>query len=324
MKKKLMIFLITALCSGMTVNTYAGETVLKSNIAVLIDDMPVRSVIIDGGTYINIGDLKSFGIETVNSGESCRLIYDDSEYTFDFLPSENINILKRSAEVKRCGSAEHSELIFSDETGREYTVYKFNGEYLIKLRDLDGKYGSLKWDEDKRRVYFDITEFRFDNRFEKELGSSVSEDERLGLVAESDNISYLTFKGQVTDYSPDGLGIVEAGYKNGDTAVIKGAFPGGYADGRLTAQKTNAGKQIYKIYFGADDSKLDGGYLYIDYVNGIRLEGNYENGAPKGKQRKCLLNDDYLYGYEIIEDNYNGLNMYDEPIKRLISFYEAS
>ena len=308
----------------MTVNTYAGETVLKSNIAVLIDDMPVRSVIIDGGTYINIGDLKSFGIETVNSGESCRLIYDDSEYTFDFLPAEDINILKRSAEVKTCGSAEHSELIFSDETGLEYTVYEFNGEYLIKLRDLDGKYGSLKWDEDRRMVYFDITEFRFDKRFEKELGSSVSEDERLGLVAESDNISYLTFKGQVTDYSPDGLGIVEAGYKNGDTAVIKGAFPGGYADGRLTAQKTNAGKQIYKIYFGADDSKLDGGYLYIDYVNGIRLEGNYENGAPKGKQRKCLLNDDYLYGYEIIEDNYNGLNMYDEPIKRLMSFYEAS
>ena len=66
MKKKLMIFLITALCSGMTVNTYAGETVLKSDIAVLIDDMPVRSVIIDGGTYINIGDLKSFGIETVS------------------------------------------------------------------------------------------------------------------------------------------------------------------------------------------------------------------------------------------------------------------
>ena len=137
------------------------------------------------------------------------------------------------------GEAELSDIIVTDKKNRQYALYEFNEDYLIKLRALEGKYGSLKWDAWNRRVYFDITEGTFDNYFTSQAGSSFSEDERLGLANKNSDIEYLSFRGQVKNFIPNGVGIVEADYKNSDTVILKGKFPEGVAEGRFISYKTN-------------------------------------------------------------------------------------
>lgn len=62
MKKALFLFIINILFISSTVIAYAGEKVYRSDIAVLIDDMPVESVVIKDEVYIDIEDLKKFRI----------------------------------------------------------------------------------------------------------------------------------------------------------------------------------------------------------------------------------------------------------------------
>lgn len=158
--------------------------------------------------------------------------------------------------------------------------------------------------------------------FASKLGISISEDERLGLANKNSDIEYLSFRGQVENYIPNGIGIVEANYTNGDAVILKGNFPEGVAEGRFISYKTNENEVIVKSYFGVNESMLNGSYLYIDYNENTRFEGNYELGTPVGKQRKGIINNEYLFGYEIIDDEFCGLKLYDKPFEKLISFCE--
>lgn len=322
MKKALFLFIINILFISSTVIAYAGEKVYRSDIAVLMDDMPVESVVINDEVYIDIEDLKNFVFEVSGEGDSYRLIPNAAENYFKFLPAEKINVLKDSINIEEIGEAELSDIIVTDKKNRQYALYEFNEDYLIKLRALEGKYGSLKWDAWNRRVYFDITEGTFDNYFTSQAGSSFSEDERLGLANKNSDIEYLSFRGQVENYIPNGIGIVEANYINGDAVILKGNFPEGVAEGRFIFYKTNENEVIVKSYFGVNESMLNGSYLYIDYNENTRFEGNYELGTPVGKQRKGIINNEYLFGYEIIDDEFCGLKLYDKPFEKLISFCE--
>lgn len=322
MKKALFLFIINILFISSTVIAYAGEKVYRSDIAVLIDDMPVESVVIKDEVYIDIENFKNFGFQVSGEGDSYRLIPNAAENYFKFLPAEKINVLKDSINIEEIGEAELSDIIVTDKKNRQYALYEFNEDYLIKLRALEGKYGSLKWDAWNRRVYFDITEGTFDNYFTSQAGSSFSEDERLGLANKNSDIEYLSFRGQVENYIPNGIGIVEANYTNGDAVILKGKFPEGVAEGRFISYKTNENEVIVKSYFGVNESMLNGSYLYIDYNENTRFEGNYELGTPVGKQRKGIINNEYLFGYEIIDDELCGLKLYDKPFEKLISFCE--
>ena len=324
MKKILLFFIINALFAASAVIVYAGEKVYKSDIAVLMDDMPVESVVINDEVYIDIEDLKNFGFEVSNEGDSYRFIPNASENYFQFLPAEEINVLKNSIIIEEIGEAELSDIIGTDDKNTQYALYEFNGDYFIKLRALEGKYGSLKWDDGNRRAYFDITEGMLDACFTSQLGISISEDERLGLANKNSDIEYLSFRGQVKNFIPNGIGIVEADYTNGDTVILKGNFPEGFAEGRLISYKTNGDEVSGKIYFGVKETMLNGSYLYIDYGENIRLEGNYELGIPVGKQRKGIINNEYLFGYEIIDDEFGDLKLYDKPFEKLISFCEMA
>ena len=322
MKKALFLFIINILFISSTVIAYAGEKVYRSDIAVLIDDMPVESVVIKDEVYIDIENFKNFGFQVSGEGDSYRLIPNAAENYFKFLPAEKINVLKDSINIEEIGEAELSDIIVTNKKNRQYALYEFNEDYLIKLRALEGKYGSLKWDAWNRRVYFDITEGTFDNYFTSQAGSSFSEDERLGLANKNSDIEYLSFRGQVENYIPNGIGIVEANYTNGDAVILKGNFPEGVAEGRFISYKTNENEVIVKSYFGVNESMLNGSYLYIDYNENTRFEGNYEFGTPVGKQRKGIINNEYLFGYEIIDDEFCGLKLYDKPFEKLISFCE--
>ena len=322
MKKALFLFIINSLFISSTVVAYAGEKVYKSDIAVLMDDMPVESVVINDEVYIDIEDLKNFVFEVSDEGDSYRFIPDASENYFQFLPAEEINVLKNSIVIEEIGEAELSDIIGIDDKNDKYALYEFNGDYFIKLRALEGKYGSLKWDARNRRAYFNITEGMLDACFASKLGISISEDERLGLANKNSDIEYLSFRGQVENYIPNGIGIVEANYTNGDAVILKGNFPEGVAEGRFISYKTNENEVIVKSYFGVNESMLNGSYLYIDYNENTRFEGNYELGTPVGKQRKGIINNEYLFGYEIIDDEFCGLKLYDKPFEKLISFCE--
>ena len=322
MKKALFLFIINILFISSTVIAYAGEKVYRSDIAVLIDDMPVESVVIKDEVYIDIENFKNFGFQVSGEGDSYRLIPNAAENYFKFLPAEKINVLKDSINIEEIGEAELSDIIGIDDKNDKYALYEFNGDYFIKLRALEGKYGSLKWDAWNRRVYFDITEGTFDNYFTSLAGSSFSEDERLGLANKNSDIEYLSFRGQVKNFIPNGVGIVEADYENSDTVILKGKFPEGVAEGRFISYKTNENEVIVKSYFGVNESMLNGSYLYIDYNENTRFEGNYELGTPVGKQRKGIINNEYLFGYEIIDDEFCGLKLYDKPFEKLISFCE--
>lgn len=323
MKKALFLFIINILFISSTVIAYAGEKVYRSDIVVLIDDMPVESVVIKDEVYIDIEEFKNFGFQVSGEGDSYRLIPNAAENYFKFLPAEKINVLKDSINIEEIGEAELSDIIVTDKKNRQYALYEFNEDYLIKLRALEEKYGSLKWDAWNRRVYFDITEGTFDNYFTSLAGSSFSEDERLGLANKNSDIEYLSFRGQVENYIPNGIGIVEANYTNGDAVILKGNFPEGVAEGRfISYKKTNGNEVIVKSYFGVNESMLNGSYLYIDYNENTRFEGNYELGTPVGKQRKGIINNEYLFGYEIIDDEFCGLKLYDKPFEKLISFCE--
>ncbi len=323
MKKALFLFIINILFISSTVIAYAGEKVYRSDIAVLIDDMPVESVVIKDEVYIDIEEFKNFGFQVSGEGDSYRLIPNAAENYFKFLPAEKINVLKDSINIEEIGEAELSDIIVTDKKNRQYALYEFNEDYLIKLRALEEKYGSLKWDAWNRRAYFDITEGTFDNYFTSQAGSSFSEDERLGLANKNSDIEYLSFRGQVENYIPNGIGIVEANYTNGDAVILKGNFPEGVVEGRfISYKKTNGNEVIGKSYFGVNESMLNGSYLYIDYNENKRFEGNYELGIPVGKQRKGIINNEYLFGYEIIDDEFCGLKLYDKPFKKLISFCE--
>ena len=322
MKKALFLFIINILFISSTVIAYAGEKVYKSDIAVLIDDMPVESVVIKDEVYIDIEEFKNFGFQVSDEGDSYRLIPNAAENYFKFLPAEKINVLKDSINIEEIGEAELSDIIVTDKKNRQYALYEFNEDYLIKLRALEEKYGSLKWDAWNRRAYFNITEGMLDACFASKLGISISEDERLGLANKNSDIEYLSFRGQVKNFIPNGVGIVEADYKNSDTVILKGKFPEGVAEGRFISYKTNENEVIVKSYFGVNESMLNGSYLYIDYNENTRFEGNYELGTPVGKQRKGIINNEYLFGYEIIDDEFCGLKLYDKPFEKLISFCE--
>ena len=322
MKKALFLFIINILFISSTVIAYAGEKVYRSDIAVLMDDMPIESVVIKDEVYIDIENFKNFGFQVSGEGDSYRLIPNAAENYFKFLPAEKINVLKDSINIEEIGEAELSDIIVTDKKNRQYALYEFNGDYFIKLRALEGKYGSLKWDARNRRAYFNITEGMLDACFASKLGISISEDERLGLANKNSDIEYLSFRGQVENYIPNGIGIVEANYTNGDAVILKGNFPEGVAEGRFISYKTNENEVIVKSYFGVNESMLNGSYLYIDYNENTRFEGNYELGTPVGKQCKGIINNEYLFGYEIIDDEFCGLKLYDKPFEKLISFCE--
>ena len=56
MKKTLFLFIINSLFISLTVVAYAGEKVYRSDIAVLMDDMPVESVVINDQVYFEVSD----------------------------------------------------------------------------------------------------------------------------------------------------------------------------------------------------------------------------------------------------------------------------
>ena len=326
MKKKILTFLLMSILFSIpAVEVFASEKVYKSDIAVLIDDLPVESVVINDEIYIDIETLGTFGFEVVNDSGIHTLVADSNKYTLNFLPVENINILKNSVIIEELGETEQTGVYFQTHPDSEFNLYNFKGDYLIRLRDLVGTYGSLNWDSENRRVYFYITEFIFARDFKTGLDdSSISEDERLGLVVKNDKIASLTYNGQVKDFKVNGIGIIQADYKNGERIITKSNFPNGYAEGRLISCKYSSDKLLSKLYAGVDNSKINGAYLYIDYSDGFRIEGNYEFGMPDGEQRKGIMDNKYLYGYKVINNNSDNLKIYNKPFEKLISFSEIS
>ena len=190
-----------------------GEAVI-TDIGAFIDYLPISSYNVDGSTYIQAEDLRSYGFDVV---------WDESARTLDIIPNGSkphslLNEEEISIEKSAISSGEHAFDIYATDIttricGEEVTGCSLNGVMLIKLRDLE-RCAYISFDETYRTASAEVTRYTMEKAYEAAPKNTLD----LG--------DGMTYTGEVANGVPNGIGrIVQTGTESIYSTSGRGSHP---------------------------------------------------------------------------------------------------
>ena len=144
-----------------------GLKALSTDISAWINLQPIRSYIIDNGTYVIVEDLADYGFTVVWNGEE-RALYVRCDYVMakmsDMFPYE-INIKTEDIVIGQPIYDVFTTDIRVYLDGEAVNSYNIDGKTLISMDDL-GRYGYLYWVPGDRKISLDIMDKKLQDDFE--------------------------------------------------------------------------------------------------------------------------------------------------------------
>jgi len=289
-----------------------GLKALSTDISAWINLQPIRSYIIDNGTYVIVEELDYYGFSVVWNGDE-RSLY----VTCNYEPAKMSDMLPYEINIKTEDIAIGQPIydifttdikVYSD--GEAVSSYNINGKTLINIDDL-GKYGYLYWVPRDRKISLDIMDKKLQDEFDRLI------DKQELILDESS-----TYIGQVKDGKPNGLGIITKDFterthpNNRYLGGYKGYFKNGERHGfgiesyTYTETRGSFSGLSYDCYgYFNYENDLKSGYCVFTAENNPRsghygYEGFYKDDTLNGYGKKWKgldYGNQFKYKQELIE-----------------------
>lgn len=176
------------------------DKILSTDIKAFVNDYQIPSMNIDGYTVIVAEDLRNYGFDVIwNPGDRSLRITENLSKKIKPITVENAANKKTG---KILGDVLYTEIKTHIES-REIQSFNIGGHTAILIREL-GKWGSVKWDEEKREVRF-ISD-NLSNQAE------IEDDNHFGFKINQISLTQMTLENKGNKYYYDGK---EVGFYDG-------------------------------------------------------------------------------------------------------------